>query len=83
MKLNFVQLTAEDIERLYKVKPIIENNIAEIVGEFYARLQQMPRLLNIINHNSSIDKLSRTLTNYLLDMVSGKVDEAYVEGEKL
>ncbi|WP_428910555.1 protoglobin domain-containing protein [Niallia sp. Krafla_26] len=83
LELSFVQLNAEDISRLYKMKPMMEKHVAEIVGVFYDRLQQMPNLLDIIERNSSIDRLSRTLTKYLLDMVSGEIDEQYIERRKI
>lgn len=80
--LHFVQLTSKDIEHLVMMKPIMEKNIAVIVEVFYDQIQQMPNLLSIIQKYSSIERLSQTLTNYLLDMVSGEINEQYVVKRK-
>jgi len=83
MKLKFVHLTPQDINHIVVMRPIMEKNVAEIVGVFYDQLQQMPHLLTIINQYSSIEKLSKTLTQYLLDMVSGEINEQYIARRKM
>ncbi|MFE8703014.1 protoglobin domain-containing protein [Cytobacillus sp. FJAT-54145] len=82
-QINFVGLTEEDIQNLVQIRAIMEKNAPVIVDAFYTRLQEMPNLLDIINHHSTIDKLKKTLTQYLLDMVSGDIGEKYVIRRKI
>lgn len=83
MQLRFTGLTEDDILNLIKIRPIMEKYIEEIVGVFYEKLQHIPNLLKIINQYSTIEKLKQTLAQYLLDMVSGKIDEKYIERRKI
>ncbi|MGP7819089.1 protoglobin domain-containing protein [Niallia sp. 01092] len=76
---KFVGLTEQDMEHLLELQPIMVNNADKIVNAFYGKLQGIPHLMNIINEHSTIDRLKKTLTQYLLEMVSGKVDENYIE----
>jgi heam-based aerotactic trancducer len=81
-QLKFVHLTEQDLLNLAKMKPIMEKNVEEIVNAFYDKLQEMPNLLGIIKQYSTIEKLTKTLIRYLLDMVSENIDENYVNGRK-
>ncbi|MFT8320211.1 MAG: globin-coupled sensor protein [Bacillus sp. (in: firmicutes)] len=79
VQTKFVGLTEQDMEFLIELRPIMEKNADRIVTAFYRNLQQIPHLINIINEHSTIDRLKKTLTHYLLEMVSGKIDERYIE----
>lgn len=83
MQINFVGLSEEDIQNLFEIRPIMEKNAPIIVEAFYGKLQEMPNLLEIINKHSTIDKLMKTLIQYLMDMVSGQIGEEYVIRRKV
>lgn len=82
-QIKFVGLSEEDIQLLAELRPIMERNAPKIVRVFYDKLQEMPNLMGIINKHSTIDKLAKTLEQYLLDMVTGKIDEQYVIRRKV
>lgn len=82
-QIKFVGLTEEDIQLLAEIRPLMERNTSKIVRVFYDKLQGMPNLMGIINKHSTIDKLAKTLEQYLLDMVSGKIDERYIIRRKV
>lgn len=82
-QIKFVGLSEEDIAHLVEIRPIMEKNAPVIVEAFYGKLQDMPNLIAIINKHSTLDKLKKTLTQYLLDMVSGKIGEDYVIRRKV
>lgn len=77
-QLKFIHLTEEDIENLVAIRPIMEKYASSITDVFYSRIEIMPNLMEIINRHSTIERLKKTLKQYLLDMVSGKIDEQYV-----
>lgn len=83
MQINFVGLSEEDIQNLFEIRPIMEKNAPIIVEAFYGKLQEMPNLLEIINKHSTIDKLMKTLIQYLMDMVSGQIGDEYVIRRKV
>ncbi|WP_445490578.1 protoglobin domain-containing protein [Niallia sp. 03133] len=79
VQTKFVGLTERDIEHLIELQPIIINNVDRIVTAFYGKLQEIPHLMEIINEHSTIDRLKNTLAHYLFEMVSGKIDEEYID----
>lgn len=83
VQLKFIGLSEQDRQQLVKMKLILENNVEEIVEVFYDKLQEMPHLLTIINAYSDIGKLKKTLIQYLLEMVSGNIDEQYIGRRKV
>jgi heme-based aerotactic transducer len=82
-QIRFVGLTVEDIQRLADARAIFENNGERIVDAFYAKLSDVPLLMDIINNHSNIDKLKETLKKYILDMVSGEIGSDYVVRRKV
>jgi heme-based aerotactic transducer len=82
-QIKFVGLSEDDIINLAKLRPIMEKNAPAIVDVFYSRLQEMPNLMAIINKYSTIERLKKTLTQYLLDMVSGDIGENYVKRRRI
>ncbi|KAB7668791.1 globin-coupled sensor protein [Bacillus sp. B1-b2] len=77
---KFVGLTESDLANLKELRPIMERSANRIVTAFYARLKEIPHLLQIIDKHSTIDRLKVTLEQYLIEMVQGKVDEKYIQG---
>lgn len=82
-KLNFIGLTEHDFQVLYDARSLFEKNISQIVDGFYQEIERVPLLAAIIQNHSTIEKLKMTFTNYLLDMVSGKVGKEYVIRRKV
>lgn len=82
IQLTFVGLTEEDIIKLGKLKAVMEKNAHMIVDSFYKKLQTMDNLIAIIERHSTIDRLKQTLTQYLLEMVSGDIGEEYIARRK-
>ncbi|WP_246041976.1 globin-coupled sensor protein [Robertmurraya kyonggiensis] len=77
-QLMFVGLSEEDLRNLADMRPFMEKNAPTIVDAFYKKLEVMPNLMEIINKHSTIVKLKKTFTQYLMDMVTGKIDDEYV-----
>ncbi|GIN63503.1 heme-based aerotactic transducer HemAT [Robertmurraya siralis] len=82
-QIEFVGLSDDDVKNLAELKPILEKYAPLIVEAFYGKLQEMPNLMEIINKHSTIEKLKKTLAQYLLDMVSGQIGEDYVRRRKI
>lgn len=81
--LKFIGIQPEDIQRLLNARPIFEKNVDQIVDTFYKTISQMDLLIEIIQANSEISKLKKTLRNYILDMVSGEVGADYIIRRKV
>ncbi|RAK18954.1 heme-based aerotactic transducer [Anoxybacillus vitaminiphilus] len=81
--ISLIGLTAEDIAKLKKAKPIFEKYVNQIVDNFYKKLGEEPLLTSIIEKHSSFERLKQTLKTYLLDMVSGEIGADYIARRKV
>ncbi|MGQ5538361.1 protoglobin domain-containing protein [Neobacillus sp. M.A.Huq-85] len=78
-QLEMIGLTKIDLQVIHTLQPYVKENINRIVDQFYKNLENEPSLLKIINDNSSIDRLKKTLMRHIVEMFEGIVDESYLE----
>lgn len=78
-QIRMIDLKNEDLQRLRTLKPFIEKNIDLIVDRFYKNLETESSLVDIINLNSSVERLKKTLKVHIVEMFSGQIDEAYTK----
>lgn len=78
-QLAMVDLTDEDLWVLNRLKPLVTEHIETIVTRFYQNLEHENSLMEIIDDNSSVDRLKKTLTIHIQEMFSGVIDEAFLE----
>lgn len=78
-QLEMIGLDFEDLKRIKKLQPIVEDNIEFIVTRFYEKITAQPNLLSIIEEHSSIERLKNTLTRHVKEMFRGQLDEDYYE----
>lgn len=77
-QIHMIGLTVYDLQIINGLKPYIEKNINTIVDQFYKNLEREPVLLDIINNNSSIQRLKITLTKHIVEMFEGEINENYL-----
>lgn len=78
-KLEMIQLTEDDLHSIACIQPLIKDHIDDLVDEFYATILKIEELRCMIENNSSVEKLRRTLKEHLLGMFTGILDSAYFE----
>ncbi len=78
-QLSMIDLQEEDLLILQKLRPLVKENIEKIVAQFYKNLEKESSLTKIINDNSSIDRLSQTLTIHIEEMFTGVIDQAFID----
>lgn len=79
-QVELLGLTAEDLATLRSVFPIIEPHISDIVVKFYDNLSTHAHLIEIINKNSSIDRLRKSLNKHLhLTLKGVDLDDNYIK----
>ncbi|ADU29107.1 globin-coupled sensor protein [Evansella cellulosilytica] len=76
-QLKMINLTEKDLEVINAIQPFISKRINVIVDRFYKNLEIESSLLDIINDNSSIDRLKVTLKQHITEMFDGLIDEQY------
>lgn len=78
-QVKMVSLTEEDLMIIRGIQPFVIEKIDSIVENFYKNIENEPSLLNIINKNSSIERLRRTLKRHIIEMFAGAIDQEYFE----
>lgn len=78
-QMDMIALSTRDLAILRVMRPILKQNLADLVGEFYTNLAKEPSLQNIIRDNSSVDRLQKTLSRHIGEMFDGVIDEQFVQ----
>jgi heme-based aerotactic transducer len=78
-QLDMIQFRQEDLAVARAIQPLVSQNIDKIVGVFYEQIEQVPLLMDIIDQNSTIERLKGTLTRHITEMFNGKIDSDYIE----
>ncbi|UHA71701.1 globin-coupled sensor protein [Paenibacillus sp. 481] len=78
-QMEIIALTELDLTLLQKLKPVLIPHMDELTEVFYKTVLSIEHLKDIIETNSSIDRLKITLRNHIEEMFDGVIDEAYVQ----
>ena len=77
-QLELINLTKNDLKYLCVFKSCVEENISEIVDEFYSSLGKDSNLTKIIEKHSSVDRLKITLRQHIKEMFAGHIDQQFL-----
>ncbi|MFC0558943.1 globin-coupled sensor protein [Halalkalibacter alkalisediminis] len=78
-QMEIIGLKTEDLMIIRTFQPIIEEHLEQIVNQFYSNLANEPSLMKIINDNSSIDRLKKTLNRHIYEMFSGRINQEFIK----
>lgn len=78
-QLMMIELGKRDLAIAKRVQPFIKEHLEVIATNYYAEIQKESSLLKIINDNSSVERLKKTLTRHLFELFDGKIDEKFVK----
>lgn len=82
-QLKMLDLTEADFAVAQALKPLVEEKNIAIIDGFYKNLEYNPVLISIIEENSSIERLKKTLSRHIVEMFSGEISEAYIDRRKV
>lgn len=77
-QLEMISLTLRDLAILRLMRPILKENLTSLVENFYLNLQKEPSLQQIIQDNSTFERLKKTLSHHLGELFDGVIDEQFV-----
>lgn len=78
-QINISQLTIVDLAITKELQPLVEENIDQLVENFYKSIGSSPVLVSIINNHSSMERLKGTLRTHLIEMFAGTVNNSFIE----
>ncbi|MFE3574263.1 protoglobin domain-containing protein [Lysinibacillus sp. NPDC059133] len=76
-QITMLHFSIEELQIIKNLQPFVEEKIDDIVDLFYKNLSLEESLLTLINNNSSVDALKKTLKSHILEMFSGIIDDKY------
>lgn len=77
-QIELINLTVTDLKYLKFFKPYIDENIDEIVDEFYRTLGKDSNLTKIIAKHSAVERLKITLRQHVKEMFAGQINEQFL-----
>ena len=78
-QMELIGLRAEDLMIIRAFQPVVKEHLEQIVQQFYSNLANEPSLMKIINENSSIDRLKKTLHRHIYEMFSGQINDRFIK----
>ena len=79
LQIQMIQLRDEDLRLISQMQPIVASHIERITDSFYESILRVDTLRQLILENSDVDYLRRTLSNHLIEMFTGRIDQAFIE----
>jgi PAS domain S-box-containing protein len=76
-RLKFLGFTARDAELLQALRPLFERNIMAIEDAFYDQLLSFPDTEQLLRDHTTVVRLKKLQSDYLLRITEGNFDEAY------
>lgn len=78
-QMDMIHMSKEDLVYIKALQPYVEKKLETIVEQFYSNLTKEQSLMTIINDNSSVDRLKKTLSRHIYEMFSGVIDERFIK----
>ncbi|XID92008.1 protoglobin domain-containing protein [Paenibacillaceae bacterium WGS1546] len=77
-QLQLIGLSEEDERAIQAVRPLILEQIEQIIESFYAKIGELPHLQRIVSEHSTIDRLKSTLRRHVVEMFESRIDADYI-----
>jgi hypothetical protein len=81
-KVDYIHLSDKQLETIKSLNAIMEVKIPEMVENFYGDILKVEVLRDIIDKNSTVERLKGTLTQYLRKMMQAEVSTEYIKGRQ-
>ncbi|MGE7932689.1 protoglobin domain-containing protein [Viridibacillus arvi] len=78
-QIDLLNLKNEDLHIARQLKPTVEKHIVEIVEQFYASIETVASLKELIQQHSSGERLRQTLRHHVIEMFDGIIDDTFIE----
>ncbi|HZG82102.1 MAG TPA: diguanylate cyclase, partial [Brevibacillus sp.] len=79
LQMKMIHLTEEDLSLISAFRPVIISRIEQITSSFYESILRVGKLQEIIINHTTVERLRLTLSNHVIEMFSGKIDEAFIQ----
>ncbi|MBD8068668.1 globin-coupled sensor protein [Bacillus sp. PS06] len=77
-KIKMIHLTEEDLHVIHAIQPIVEQNITNLVNDFYRTIIEIDELKKIIEDHSTVERLRKTLSDHIIDLFNGQLNQEFL-----
>lgn len=81
-RITFLGIEESDLERLSRLRPVLEERAPEFVLEFYHHLQKFPKTREMLEDPETLERLLELQRGYLLSLAGPELDDDYVEDRR-
>jgi hypothetical protein len=78
-RFRYLGLSVEDLQRMAKFRPYFEKRADSFVKKFYDHITNFSNLKEIIDKNSTVERLGKTMRDYFISLTSPVIDEEYFQ----
>lgn len=78
-QLSIIGLNKRDLAIAKVIQPFISEHLETITANYYNEIRKEASLLKIIDDNSSVERLKKTLNRHIYEMFEGKIDAEFVK----
>lgn len=78
-QLKMIDLRQADLQLIAQFQHVVKENISEVVNAFYDTILNVDELKGIIQSNSTVDRLRKTLETHLIQLFEGKIDDQFLQ----
>ncbi|MBQ0139396.1 MAG: globin-coupled sensor protein [Kurthia sp.] len=83
LQTEMIDLQRHDLCLIANSQKYFIPHISDMVDGFYEAVGKVPHLTALINEKSSIARLRQTLNKHITQMLSGRIDDPYVEARRI
>ncbi|USG66275.1 methyl-accepting chemotaxis protein [Brevibacillus ruminantium] len=77
-RLAFMGITQDTLDAIREASHVIAPHKSEMIDQFYASITSVEHLQQLIQINSTVDRLRKTMVRYLDQFLQARIDHEYV-----
>src|SRR5690625_1621184 len=77
-QLRYIGITNTDLKNVQKSSKYLLPHVDEIVDIFYSEIIANSHLRSIIEKNSTVERLQKTMAEYIRQFIRAEIDETYI-----
>ncbi|WP_108669270.1 globin-coupled sensor protein [Peribacillus acanthi] len=78
LQLKTIDLQENDLRLIHVFQEVVSENIQILVDSFYQSILGVPELSNIIQSNTTVDRLTSTLNQHIIELFNGRIDNEFL-----
>lgn len=77
-QISMIQLTKRDLAIAKTIQPFFKEHLDAITAQFYVHIQKEASLKEIIDNNSTVERLKSTLKQHIFELFEGKINREFI-----